>query len=730
MNEPYRVSPAVERVCRVLLVIGCAWFAFTAFWGVADMPTAGHLGAGSAVSTMMAEASLQWHTFYPLWDWYRVVDPGPAAAYTHHPFGVHWVSAVFAKVLGHRDITCNLPAAIMSSFMPPMLYRIGKRAWGVVAGTATALGLVVIPITVGFSIFHNVEVMTMFGALLFYLGHVEYQATGRRRWALASVLGVLVTTSGDWPGYLLVAPVLAWAFLRAFTLPSWMTPAFNRSRYHVWWAWSVAVALATFALWMGFYQHIDRVGEWLSQGRSRGGGSDVPLATVLETRKNWIDFSFTPLAIAIGKLAAWVAIVRLIVRRVDEEVLSLAALAGAIVQYVVFRRGADIHIFWPQYFGIYYALAVGQLVVTAQWLGDFVGRKLAPLRARAIAATMAFVTMAPCIFVVAPDGVRSLWVWRRTGGKYDDKGALWASDADYLFVVKKLIRPYVHHGESIGRFGGGWGWEQDWALEGLNEEAGDPSPRHQFWIARARELGADHLKKLVAKYHVRIYGDEGVVLVKNGEPYGPLDAYSLHEHEPNLIQWMFTNNVEPVRTIDDKPDPFETWEWRTHLDQPATAPTATPTTLEELRIEHNVRVAEGNATEAERLRERIVDQLDRNEAHFDDGSEMLGVRVTKGVKPMIEVYFEAGGPTPGETTFAIRADIVKKNPLSLIPVDPVECDRAEPPALSTKLWKKGFIYRFEAALNHRIGRELYWGTWSGGPRRKNGLPKIDLVELP
>jgi hypothetical protein len=722
----------VERVCRVLLWIGCVWFAFTAFWGVADLPTAGHLGAGSAVQTMAAEASLRWHTFYPLWDWYRTVDPGIGAAYTHHPFGVHWMSAVFVAVIGHHDIVCNLPAAMMSATMPPMLYRIGKRAWGPVAGTATALAFVILPITVGFSIFHNVEVITMFGTLLFYFGAVEYPATGLKRHLVACTVGVLIATSGDWPGYLLVAPVLGWAFLRAHMVPSWMVPRINKGRDANWWAWSVVAALFTFMLWMGFYYHADRIAEWLAQGKSRGGSADVPLKTVLETRKNWIDFSFTPLAIAIGKLAVYLAVVRLIVRRRDEEILSLAALFGAVVQYVIFKRGADIHIFWPHYFGIYYALVVGQLVATASWLATAIASRVAPTRARLAGYVAAGVMAIPCIVMIAPDGVRSLSVWRRTGGKYDDKGALWSSDVEFLFVLEKLGRPLVHpdRGEGIGR-AGPWGWEQDWALGGLAEDVPEPSPRDPMWIARARELGPERIRKLSAAHHVRIYGQDGVVVVMRGDPQGPLDAYSLSPHEPNVFQWMFTNNTEPVRTIPTAPDPFMTWEWRVHYDQPASPPTTEPQNLEEIRIAHNVAVAAERMDEAERLRQKIVDAIDRQaNAYFADGSEMIGVQVTNGVDPQVHVYIKAGGPTSGDSIFQIRSTIVAKNPLSLIPINAVDCDHAEAPALSTRLWKKGFIYEIHASLHHRIGREKYVGMWIGGPRRTSGPPNIDLVEVP
>jgi hypothetical protein len=50
--------------------------------------------------------------------------------------------------------------------------------------------------------------------------------------------------------------------------------------------------------------------------------------------------------------------------------------------------------------------------------------------------------------------------------------------------------------------------------------------------------------------------------------------------------------------------------------------------------------------------------------------------------------------------------------------------------MPTKLWKAGYVYKFEAALNHRIGLEEYWATWAGGPARLHGDPKIELAYVP
>jgi hypothetical protein len=60
---------------------------------------------------------------------------------------------------------------------------------------------------------------------------------------------------------------------------------------------------------------------------------------------------------------------------------------------------------------------------------------------------------------------------------------------------------------------------------------------------------------------------------------------------------------------------------------------------------------------------------------------------------------------------------------------------AYPPRIPTKLWRPGFVYMTDAVLNHRIGRERYWGHWrsrggSSAPSRVDGQPQTTLVTLP
>ncbi len=722
---------AHERACRAAIGVATIWFVLAAAWGIDATPCSGHLGSSGSAVAMMGEGMVHWRSWYPLFAWYTATKPAVETAYCHHPFGVDWIAAFFALFFRHKDFLISLPAVIMSGLTVPLLGGIGRRYGGPLAGAATAIGFVVLPITIGYSGFASLEVTTIFGVALFFWGHLAYQESGKRLHLAASLAGALVTGCGDWAGYLIAAPLLAWSVLRVHLLPQWMTPAV-RPRYQHWWTLSVCTFTCTLGLTIAMFKHADKLQEWLQVADTRSGAADIPLKLVLESRKNWIEFSFTPLAIALGKLAAYVALARAILRRRDEEIMSLAMLFGAAVQYITFKRGADVHIFWSHYFGAYFALGMGQLAASAQWIGKRVVQRFdAAFADRAGLAMGVLFGVVPSL-VILPDGVRSLRIWRETGGRYDDKGALIRTNGELLWLLSEIVRPQLRTGELVGQHPNTpWGWEAQWAIAGLSQATPAPS-RERFWVGRASGMTSDEVKKVVAAHHVRFYGDD--ILFVDGADRGvrPLDAYSLHEREPNVFEWFFRYNTEPVREIGRDPDPFLTWEWRDALDQAAEQPTVAPQTLDETRIAHNAAVARGDAAAAEKLRSQIVAELDRNvEAYFSGGHTLIGSRVTRGVKPLIEAWFESGGATPGDSELAIHAIMDAPSRFSLIPADPVERDVAYPPPISTKLWKKGYIYRIYGELNHRIGRERFVGFFvsrdsSAPPTPKHGA-RVDLA---
>jgi hypothetical protein len=728
------IRPAIDRIALGVVVLASAWFAFAAAWGMFGAIGGGHLGGGASGNAMDAEQIVRWHIVYPAWGWHTGVAPRKADYYCHHPFGLYWVSAIFLWIFGHRDFVVRLPAVLMSLALPPLLYGIAKEKWGRPAGAVAAAAYVVVPIAVGFSSFNNLETICIFGALLFFWGHTRHMATGKRRHLVASLVGIWFTCSGDWVGYLIVAPPIVWCFVRGCVLPARLTPRVRLVPYLRWWAWSVASVAASLLLWLGLFYKADAISDWLMQAALRGGAEGTKLKDVLEARSAWIDFSFTPPAVWLGKIAAPVCLLRLLVTRLDEETYALGLLFGATVQYVAFKQAGDVHIFWAHYFAPYYALALAQLARTIGAAVSWPVRRLAPAHAQlALGAVTLTVGLLPTL-AMAHDGVLSLWVWRRTGGRYDDNGSLIRSSVDAMDVLRQVVVPRVSPGMHIAVHPSlGWAWEHEWTYQGIGDTAMEPKIdasawARPFWVARASGLSADEQKTIASMAHVRVYGDLWVV--DQREAPAPLDAYSMNEREPGVFEWLLTHPTEPVRRIGDAPDPWITWEWRTHLGQDAPAPTGEPRTLDEMRIAHNVAVSRGDAQAAEAWREKIEARIDRTvTVKFERGVRLIGVRRIGGVQPRIESWFEVTDAPAGDWSWAVKSSVIARAPLSLIPPDKTDREMAWPPSLPTKLWKPGFFYTTQTVMNHRIGVERYSARWYSqdghpAPRRAGGAETI------
>ena len=160
----------------------------------------------------------------------------------------------------------------------------------------------------------------------------------------------------------------------------------------------------------------------------RAAGNKASLSAVLASRRYWIELMFTPIAIAIGKLGA---VGRLAPRARDcaasTRCMPLFYLGMAAFQYLVFKQGADIHVFWPHHFAAYFALACGALVATlAAALGS--GAALAtPPRVRPAASQRSRCSSLP-LAAVLRDGVPALVYARETGGRFNEKGLLIDTD--------------------------------------------------------------------------------------------------------------------------------------------------------------------------------------------------------------------------------------------------------------------------------------------------------------
>lgn len=734
MDSARKLAKALRFAWRLdtLAFAFSVWFAGAAIWGLGALPAAGHLGGGQAGTALFGENILRWKTIYPLWTWYSTHAPGLDQAYCHHPFGVHWLSALSVAMFGHRDLAVALPAVTMSVLSPYLMYRVAKLHWGTAAGVVALAAFTVVPINVAFSSYHNLEVMGIFGLLVFFLGHGLYLQTLKTRHLVLALFGVLVTVCSDWIGYVGLGVVLGYDLIRLWILPG-KTGGFRQLKAHGrLWILSATIAVVSFVGWLVLFQHAGKMGDWLGSAEARGSREatsfTATLSAVLASRRAWIDTAFTPLAITLGKVAAITAIVRPLVRRVSQEVFPLALLLVATMQYVAFRQGAEVHYFWPHYFGAYYALALAGLFrtlldISGRLPGAFIKRHQAR-----ITAALVGLALLPS-FIMLPDAFRMRRYAWATGGRFNEHGSHVRSERFYFQVLREktslpLGTPLLVHPTA------GWGgWEGIWAIHGAGEVNATPRSDRPYWAARGNILPPDEQKRLGAIPGMSLYAG---VWLYDRRRNAPLTAWKVREREPTAWERFWSHPTERAFDITDEVDLFATWEARFHFGLQAEAPSEPARTDEEKRIAHNIAVSRGDEAAAAVLREALTAHLSRSSAAlFNDGLQILGTHVIAGAEPRVEVWF-LGAPTQADAVFNVYSKVLSQDPLSLIPADGTMCGYGETFAISTKLWRKGFLYKLAVPLHHRPGTERYWAMWgtrdgARAPVRLDGATETELA---
>jgi len=754
--------PAASRLelsaSRAVAAVACAWFALVAAWELFGPVLAGHY-ASSASMGIIAENMLRWRIPGPVWE-YTASRPSPEMYYCHHPWGIFWTTAAFMKVFGRHDFVCRLPAVLLSAATPALLYALGRSAYRPAAGAAAAASFVVLPITLSFANFNALEVPVIAWTLLGVWGYVRMLQTSRRRYLAVSVLGLGLGMHADWPAFVLVGGLLAFGALRAFFLrPATFGPVRPR-RYAQWWVLTACAAALTLALYVAMFHKADKLVDLLQSYAMRSSGNQAPLAQVLASRRYWIELMFTPLALGLGAVGAAACLgrlagltrlarlTRLASTRNEHDALPLLFLVMATVQYVVFRQGADIHIFWPHYFAVVIALSAAALVDMGAGLAARAARR--PHRAGGPAVVALAVMLAPLALVLR-DGVPALRYARETGGRFNEKGLLIDSDGDKTAFLRWLAARLpadapvgLHEGMKPT-------WAQTWALGGRVVAHGRPLPKAPLpgaYLVDTRFLPDAAQEDLARRYRVLAAGPywaigAGVEALAGEAGAGEageagagagagIHALSFQEREPSPLAWYFISGTEPRRDL--VADPFLAWELRAHFGQPATPPTARPETLEQKRVAHNAALAAGDAAGAAALLAEIQAALAPVSERFEDGTEILGAAFQPGARSLLTIVVRAGGPMQPGVTLAVRSKVVERAPLSTTMADPVEREVGLPAAIAPERWRPGFLYADPVPIRKRPGTEVFAASLRGrgAPRRLDkggGSGAVEVLRL-
>lgn len=731
-----------EWIARWVTALASLWFTAAASWELSGPFGAGHVASMTAVG-IAAENILQHGILAPVTH-YTAGVPLPSEYYCHHPWGIFWLTAAFIRVFGAHDWVLRVPAILMSGLTPAVLYLGGRALWGPAAGAATAVAFTVLPISLSFANFNSLEVPVMLGVAASIWATARFEQTWRRRWLAGSILGLLWAMNSDWAGTYYTGALLLLAAVRGLFLSQrWFEPVDAR-RYWQWWVW-LALGAAVLGLFYGYqFFQASQLDDFIAQGSLRSRGANRPLGEVLASRRHWIELMFTPWAIALGKVAVPVLALRVLCWRRALEVLPLIVLGMASVQYLVFAEGASVHIFWPHYFALYFAYAVGSLVATSidlrryglltfarrrriRRVGPGIWGRWPEILSGAILLGWSF-----AILCILPDGVRALRYARRTGMRFDEKGLIIHQDLDKVAVLRHL-RPRLDPGALAGVHPSmKHSWAIDWSLRLPIVHAFDAErPATRYGFLDSRFMRGEELRAVAERYEVEAYGPFWFVDCQ--APPGPVRGFRIARREPSTIEWLLVQAHDPIMTVE--PDPGWTWELREHLGQ---APNPRPelatngATLAGQRVLHNVAVAHGQRVTAERLLAEIQGSLhgrvDEGSGSPEPGSggaaateawargaRWLGWRVEPGVAPLLAVLVQAARPEPAPLVIAVKSRVESCPWASLVPSPELTRDVGMPFDLPSSLWRPGFLYSAESEIRPRPGSERYDAA-PAGPR--------------
>ncbi|NUO54620.1 MAG: hypothetical protein HOV80_37750 [Polyangiaceae bacterium] len=693
---PSLPSDLESRLARVVTWIAAIFILCVGLWEIASPIVAGHY-ASTASMGIIADNMRRWGIIAPVW-LYTDAPPDPSLYYCHHPWGIFWTTTVVQALFGRSDLTCRIAPAALSFMTVLLVSAIGRALYRPLSGAVAAVVFVVLPISLAFAQFNALEVPLMAWSALFLWGWIRLRRTKRRRHMAIMLAGATMALHTDWPAYVLVAMVLSLDLL-SFGFGGRKVDR----RLATGWALLASIAVLSGGFYLLMFTRYGAMADLMASYELRRGAEEISVHDLIEGRSTWDEWmltrAFAPLMLA-GTIATGV---RAWAERRVEALAPALVLAMAVFQYVVFRQGAWIHVFWPHTFALALALASGALVATvAPRIARLAARSPRLLR-RGHAITLAL-CVAASLFVLRD--ALDLLVWaRRTGGRFDERGLPIATDAAAIALLRVLDRELVADArvglhESMAPT-----WAHTWALGGRIVDHDAELPRsadadQDVVIADLRRMKPGSVGRLLRCCTVRLVDHYAVVTPGRG----PLTGETLAEREPTFGERIFGAAFEPVRTL--RPSPFPAWLIADHFGGTTPPLDREPETIEELAIAHDAAFASQNVAGAEPYRLSIGTRLEGPEVVFEQGGRLLGAAVTRGASPRVVLVIAADGPAPDGWELAARARVVEGPALSLArqPHDATR-DLGLSWTVPPSRWKHGYLYTASFDLLPRPGVE-------------------------
>ncbi len=696
---PALASDGETRAARVVVALATLLMAGVVSWEICAPILAGHY-ASSASLGIIADNMRTWNIVAPVWQ-YTAAEPDKSLYYCHHPWGIFWTTTGLSSVFGRSDLTCKLAPALLSVATPALLAGVARAMHRPLAGAVAALTFVALPITLSFAQFNALEVPVIAFGALFLWAWVRFRSTGQRRHLAGMLVGATLALHADWPAFVLVGAVLA------IDLASFLGAASRIPRRRaLGWGLLASAAALTGLYYLVQFSRAGALGDLLASYELRTGGGQLSLAELQRERAAWDRWMFTPLGLALGHAGAVVVLARAFWLRRAVELAPFAVLVMVVFQYVVFRQGAFIHVFWPHHGAMWLALAMGSVSATvAPPLAKIVARFAPRLRGRAHWVSLALLS-APLLLILR-DGLEIAGWARRTGGRFDEKGLYIETDAAEIALLRALERELPREAVVGLHASLGPTWAHVWSLGGrvVDVEAPLPTgspPEHDAVVADLRALRPREIELLLDRRALRLVGPYAVVYA------GPqrLETLRFALREPTWVERWLGHAYEPVREIE--PDPFGGYLVASHFGAHVAPPSpdVEPGTTEELAVAQAAALDRGDLAGADGYLARITPRLGTRTIAYDDGTRLLGAEVIGGVSPRLVLVFLAAGNMAAHTAIRARAVSVEGPRWSLVG-QPLGAARDLGPKwlIPPSRWRAGRLYTGVVELLPRPGVE-------------------------
>ena len=709
-----QVSPREWRLSRLVVAAALVWLLYWACAGLLGPLLAGHYAASASVG-IIADNMLHWHIAGPVWR-YTAAAPHPSDYYCHHPWGIFWTQAGFSALLGRHDYVLRLPPIVASAGTVVLLYRLGTSVWRPAAGAMAAAAFVCLPITLSFAHFNALEVPVMFWSTLGMLGYWRYLRTGQNKYLWLSVCGWSLALNSDWPAFMLLATLLAFEWFRA-RLPNNSFHPLRRAWIRRWWLWLASILLLVGIGYLALFQHYGQLNALIYSYHLRAGHTPLSWWQTLLGRRYWLALMFTPLALLLAAISAcWCLFEWLLLRRWTAT-LPLAVGIMASAQYLLFPQGADVHIFWPHYFALFFALGCGALTNAALGCLAPPTRAVAgsPTTSSTIPLTRAgalILALAGAVWlVVARDAAEVADYARASGGRFNEHGLYIHSDGDKTAVLKHLATQLPHDGRVALHQSMRGTWAQVWALGGrvVRPHAAQPKPGDAIMVADSRFVSDRVQRNWLSRYRITAVGPywwfRPSAPAAGAHPANGLAAQHIDEKERSWWGRYWWGAHQPAYSF--RQAPFLTWALRSHFGLPAAVPSAAPAGPEPWRIAHNIALQQGDVASATAWREKLLKHMRGPRVTFEDGTRLLASRFEPGSRPRLWLLFEAAAPLPPRRRPALRSRVLEGPRWSTTMADPTVREVGPPLALKASRWRRGWLYSYTVDIDRRPGREVF-----------------------